>query len=428
MRGPRCETSAAANRDAMSRALNNFSDARPTGLRLAWLDRRRGRRVSSRVGLALIALGLAAPAWLCARSPALAAEPGGLSLTSDGSLGDVSSYFIYNYNSFTYTLNTNNGYMYQGNSLIDPLASNLVTQSDGSQVRVWDFSTFTVAPDITLNITGSLPGAIVASGGITVNGAINVSAGGGTGASGAGIYAPGNPAPGPTGGGGGGAWSNTVVRPPTDGTQYTSTQGGGGGGGSATPGQNGVAGLYTVKDATYGTILTQTADTSAPGGAGGNAFSNPNILQGGGGGGGGGGCAGGCGGGPGANGGGGLLFVTPGNLSIGSMGSITANGANGPFYDEGAGGAGGGGAGMLWFNAGGVFTNNGMITATGGAPGQADGCCSTPPSYNSGEGGAGAGGLVDIDPSQIINNGLIDVADGNGLTTDGGDVICRRIP
>jgi hypothetical protein len=117
------------------------------------------------------------------------------------------------------------------------------------------------------------------------------------------------------------------------------------------------------------------------------------------------------------------MFVTPGNFSIGSSGSISVDGENGPFYDEGAGGAGGGGAGMLWFNAGGVFTNDGTIFAEGGAPGQADGCCTTAPSFNSGEGGAGAGGLVVIDPSEIINNGLIDVADGNGLTTDGGAVV-----
>jgi hypothetical protein len=281
----------------------------------------RGRRIFSPLRLAVITMGLAAPAWLSTQFPALAAEPGGLALTSNGSLGDISSNFIYNYISNQYTLNTNNGDLYQGNTFVAPLASSVVTQSDGSQVRVWDFSTFTVAQGLVLNVTGSLPGAIVASGDITVNGAINVSAGGGAGAIGAGIYAPGNAAPGSTGGGGG------------------------------------------------------------------------------------------------------LMFVTPGNFSIGNAGSITADGENGPFYDEGAGGAGGGGAGMLWFNAGGVFTNDGTIFAEGGAAGQADGCCTTAPSFNSGEGGAGAGGLVVIDPSEIINNGLIDVADGNGLTTNGGDVV-----
>jgi hypothetical protein len=243
-------------------------------------DNFRGRRIFSRVRVALITLGLVAPAWFSAQSPALAAEPGGLSLTSNGSLGDISGDFIYNYISNQYTLNTSNGYLYQGNSLVTPLASSVVTQSDGSQVRVWDFSTFTVAQGLVLNVTGSLPGAIVASGDITVNGAINSSAGGGAGAIGTGIHAAGNAAPGSTGGGGGGAaYNNVVLVPNTDGTQYISSQGGGGGGGSASSGQNGIAGLYTVRDATYGGIEQQATAAGSPGGSGGMPSPIPTFFR-----------------------------------------------------------------------------------------------------------------------------------------------------
>jgi len=38
-------------------------------------------------------------------------------------------------------------------------------------------------------------------------------------------------------------------------------------------------------------------------------------------------------------------------------------------------------------------------------------------------GGSGSGGLVRIDPQEFDNNGTIDVSDGNGANTYGGDVI-----
>ena len=46
---------------------------------------------------------------------------------------------------------------------------------------------------------------------------------------------------------------------------------------------------------------------------------------------------------------------------------------------------------------------------------------SGPQSYP-GSGGAGAGGSVVIDPASIVNDGVIDVSDGNGGNTYGGIV------
>ena len=91
--------------------------------------------------------------------------------------------------------------------------------------------------------------------------------------------------------------------------------------------------------------------------------------------------------------------------------------------DENNGAGGGGSGGALWFQAGNAFTNNGQITARGGAGGTNDFSVPSQPNYASGFGGAGAGGMILIDPPSITNNGLIDVSDGNGLSALGGAVL-----
>lgn len=110
---------------------------------------------------------------------------------------------------------------------------------------------------------------------------------------------------------------------------------------------------------------------------------------------------------------------TPGNISIGLLGIVAANGLNGIQNCNGGGAGGGGGGGELWFDAGNSFINEGNIDAIGGAGinGQCVGGATT---SSPGSSGAGSGGVVLIDPLSIENDGTIDVADGNGLGTYGG--------
>lgn len=73
----------------------------------------------------------------------------------------------------------------------------------------------------------------------------------------------------------------------------------------------------------------------------------------------------------GGDGGGAVFFGTPGNFTITSTGSITANGWAGGYgggdYDAPRGGGAGG---YLWFSASGTWTNDGVVSATGGPGGQ----------------------------------------------------------
>lgn len=121
------------------------------------------------------------------------------------------------------------------------------------------------------------------------------------------------------------------------------------------------------------------------------------------------------------------MLLTPDNLTITATGQIHANGSNGATgAEESLTGSGGGGAGGdIWFETGGIWTNDGLVTAEGGAGGE--GCCATTYSTVTGSywgpaafGGSGSGGYIDIDPSEIVNNGTIDVADGSGGSANGG--------
>jgi hypothetical protein len=340
------------------------------------------------------------PALLALASPAEAAS--GLGLISNGALGNVeifNSSLINTDNSWLYVAGSSGGYA--PDRLLD---SRIVTQSNGSQIRVFDFGSLTVDASYTLTFAGSLSAALVASGDITINGTIvansNSLAGGTHGAS----------APGATGGllGSG---SGRRIDSPCCGYDMAS---GGGGGGKGSSGQQGNS----------GSLFPSFAPNGA-GGLGGSADPTPHILSGGGGG------AGGVDGtdfccftqgGDGGAGGGAVLFATPGNLTVGVTGSITANGARGSDPNNGTGGAGGGGAGgAIWFDVDGIWTNRGTISAVGGSGGHGhvfDGPILT----DFGNGGFGAGGQIVIDPSAIYNFGTIDVSDGGGGSEQGGKV------
>jgi hypothetical protein len=83
------------------------------------------------------------------------------------------------------------------------------------------------------------------------------------------------------------------------------------------------------------------------------------------------------------------------------------------------GSSGGGAGGELWFDIGQTFDNEGTITAQGGIGGN--------PGYTDEQvgpdiGGSGSGGELVIDPTTIINNGTLNVSDGTGGNTYGGNV------
>jgi hypothetical protein len=355
-----------------------------------------------------------------AAAPVEATPNTALVLTSNGAdgdpfAGDSSESFIINTNDGTVSAADGSGnYIYSFT-----LPSLTVTQGDGSQVRVFDVSSFTVPQGVTINLSGSMAAAIVASGNISINGTLNagtfklgngIGAGSGAFSGGLGVASSnGAQGSGPSGsGGGGGAGLAAYVGSPCCGHDSAS---GGGGGGSASPGQPGVAGaLYS-------------SGTNGSGGPGGNASFTPSVLQGGGGGGAGAGgstCCVPITGADGAAGGGALLLETPDSISVGSTGLVEANGQNGTqgCVGEGGGNGGGGGAGELWFDAGNSVINAGTIDAIGGAG--AGPCLSNPPANYPGSSGAGSGGVVVFDPLSIENDGIIDVADGNGGSVYGG--------
>ncbi len=358
-------------------------------------------------------LGMGAPAV------ALASPPSALTLTSTGAAGDPFA----GYTSTSFILDTDNGVVSgndgQGDYIYtETLPSTVVTQANGSSVRVFDFTTFTVPGGVAVNLTGSMPAALVAQGAITIDGTLNsgafkvgqaVGSGAGGfagGASGSGEGAAGS---GPSGSGGAGGLGEAFhVSDPCCGD---STAPGGGGGGSAAAGQAGVP----------GTLFPSGAPNGA-GGAGGLANFTPTLLQGGGGGGAGsGGYYGGYDftayGGAGGAGGGAMLLETPGAITIGLSGVVSADAQNGSQPCEAGAAGGGGGGGELWFAAGGTFTNLGNIDAIGGASNSVACIYEAPRSS-----GAGAGGSVVIDPSSIVNDGTIDVSDGDGGTAYGGVV------
>ena len=339
-----------------------------------------------------------------------------ISVTSDGRLGPASGYFIYDW--VQYYINTDNGVLYSQYSnypwdVIQSPAARVISQPNGPDIRVFDFTSFTISPNIKVSIVGSKPAIIATTDGVSIGGSLNVYANGGVGgtrpegnfdAGASGSASPGSVIP---TGGGGGSGAGAVVssyRTPWGWEVYTGA--GGGGGGSASQGGTGWAGSLAVD-------LNGVAHQFL--GAFGGLAQGANVLQGGGGGGQGGYahtwyCC--WTGGPGAAGGGALMFESGGGFQVSSTGAIHADGGNGPYYQGDAGGGGGGGGGYLVFDVAGDFRNDGAISARGGAP-----STYTDRSH----GGAGSGGRVVINrATTITNTSMIDVSAGDGNASLGG--------
>jgi hypothetical protein len=217
-------------------------------------------------------------------------------------------------------------------------------------------------------------------------------------------------------GGHGGSGASGEVEGDGCGEAYTG--GGGGGGSNAGAGAKGLHGDYPVDG--------PPPPIHNPGGKGGKA-ENAKILQGGGGGGAGGGgyINGNFWGWPGANGGGAVVIASNANsIDIAAGASINANGATGSANGEDTGNSGGGAGGDEWFYAGGSFTNNGTLSASGGPGGTSTyvSGCAKPKKTKGPNGGDGAGGNVSIQSADIANRGTINVSAG-GDAADEGSVV-----
>lgn len=364
-------------------------------------------------------------------------------LASNGSDGSITADITATQNRFgspSVIFDTDNGTFYDsgyfgGGYGVVTVTPTVISQTGGPNVNAYNFTDFTLAAGKTLTLVGSTPAAILTTGSVSIAGTLTIgNAGGAAGSGGFGATAAtsGLGLGGGPGQGVGSYWEDLAIPPwPVPTVFYTA--GNGGGGGMASKGGAGESGVpqYGPPGNPYTNPPTPNGPIdSLAGGAGGPA-GTLSILQGGGGGGGGGGAnvpGGATGGSSGGVGGGALMLETPDNLTITSTGQILANGSNGLCCNYGTndGAGGGGGGGYIWFETAGIWDNEGLVEAEGGAGGVD--CCDTYFSTVTGSywgpdayGGAGSGGYVNIDvPTEIINNGTIDVADGSGGTTNGG--------
>lgn len=172
------------------------------------------------------------------------------------------------------------------------------------------------------------------------------------------------------------------------GAQANSTGAGGGGGGNAGAGGHGGNG-----SAVLGGFGGATCESmSVPGSAGG-AGSGSSA------------------GGTGGSGGGLFTAESIGNFTIGSGGSINANGTAGSAGSAGnAGGGGGGSGGTIQILCQGTFTKTGNVSATGGAGGNGA-------SGSGGKGGPGGGGRIVVMAPTITGAGSLTVTKGSAAGT-----------
>jgi hypothetical protein len=235
---------------------------------------------------------------------------------------------------------------------------------NGQTFNAYNFTDMNVESTVSLAIIGSTPAMFLASEDVDFAGQFTIQSNAGAGGAAPNANDPpydggaGSSLSGKSGGyGGDGAIGGVQGQCFTE--YYT---GGGGGGGNAAKGARGRKGDYPIDG--------PPPPVNNPGGRGGKTEA-ADTLQGGGGGGAGGGYSDGeFWGFPGANGGGAVVIATStGSIDIASTGSITAPGGAGDISFADTGSSGGGAGGDEWFYAGGSFTNNGTLSATGGSGG-----------------------------------------------------------
>ncbi|MEJ0088585.1 MAG: hypothetical protein WDM80_02375 [Limisphaerales bacterium] len=342
-----------------------------------------------------------------------------MNLTSEGRITNGTSYHYANYGLM---FNSDNGVIYEGvqggYQIMDAGARRVFTQSDGSQIMLFEFTDLTFA-GINVKVTGSRAAAILATGDIQlINTKIIVDASGDSGPLGGASQAPGTNAPAPFGGGGGRgiAGSYSGGSPPylTFGTLPTS---GPGGGGFVSRGRDGLPAepveLWKYNGPpTYD--FTLLGHLYRPGGEGGAAYTNFSVLRGGG--------AGGStsgqgfgnpGGFVGGHGGGALFLATPGRISLDSRSGISVDGQMMLSYlsEIAAGGAGG----YLVLNGGSGILNQGSLSARGG--GGRKNLYGTPLQIWWGSCGDGGGGLIVLKSAAgVTNNGALLFSGGDATS------------
>lgn len=251
----------------------------------------------------------------------------------------------------------------------------------------YNFTTFTIQPGATVNVTGNQPLVIKCQGAVTLSGQLNLngqgSLGGSQGQAGSG-----------TGGG---------QPPPNNGNNCGNWGAHGGGGSYGTQGTNGGTSATGCNNAHIGGL---------PGSVYGDAQIT-NLLMGSGGAGNG--WCSGCNTGgfcTGGNGGGAVRISSLGGITV--SGGITANGTNGTGTSVYASGSAGGGSGGTIHLISGNLTLGGTLTATGGAGGTS----SNNSSYNC-CGGNGGNGRIRFDYSTTSGVAVVTPAASVGTVSSG---------
>lgn len=262
-----------------------------------------------------------------------------------------------------------------------------ITGTDQGGVAVFSFDNVSIPSTATIEVEGTRPFKLVASGTLTVAGLID-----GSGFSASDFVAGPNPG-GPGGGAGGASFIGPGSGPGGGGVASNRFNGGGGGGfggvgarGGIKPGDTGSAG---GGGAAYGDL-----NAVLQGGSGGGGASESSAVGGGG--------------------GGGAIALFGATVTITASGGVAADGGDGATGGDGASGGGSGGGILV---RGDVVQVAGVLSAAGG-DGGAGGCC--------GDGGGGGGGRVALQGQSLTANGPIDVLGGisgvasTGIFTSGG--------
>jgi hypothetical protein len=344
-----------------------------------------------------------------------------MSLASEGRITNGASP---QYANLGLIFNTDDGVIYTGTASgynpLDTGPRRTFTQSDGSQIMLFEFTDLTII-GVGVRVTGSRAAAILATGDIRLVGGtrLEVDAAGDPGAPAGSEHDAGFNAAAPLGGGGGRGTASAYAagEPPFLGPGKLPTSGPGGGG-FVSGGQDGIPaepvrmwrynGPPTFDFTLLGTLFR-------PGGKGGDHYTNFSVLRGGGAGGSssGTGFAGNSGF-PGGHGGGALFLSATGRILIDSQSSISVDGQTliGFLSEIAAGGAGG----YLVLNANQGIFNQGSLSARGGRGRKtqytADGITISPWWGSCGD---GSGGLIVLKSAAgVTNSGALLVAGGGG--------------
>lgn len=278
---------------------------------------------------------------------------------------------------------------------------------------------FTGCTNITINNTLDLRAqastvTITITGDMIINASILLDGGNGSTISGANSNG-GSAGPGASAGGGidflstpesgkGGTTSDGTVG------SFTACSNGGGGGGLFTAGENGKDCADAANGGTGGVVAVSVnfdfTGGSFRGGFGGGAGSITTAETGAGGG------------------GGGALEINAANVTINSMGKISARGGNGGNSSSDGGGGGGGSGGALWVKTSGLVTNKGTIDLRGGDAGRN----LTGAHGNGGKGGDGAYQFEDVNGTRS-GSGLIIVESNTASSSTKltSDISCGNI-